>query len=192
MTKLKEYLESEEYLEGFTFYGVLGNNIIIFKTKGKYVPDQKSKPILSESFRKHQNEFGGCALFGSLCRTALGGLHLMADINVTSVLIGMGKNIMKFDTQSELGKRSLLVSNHKKLLEDLMFNRPLLFDTVFRVIPVVKLERENLKAVISLPGINTEKDVYNSKRHPFFRIIVAMGSVPDIIYNSTSETYEPL
>jgi len=34
MTKLKEYLESEEYLEGFTFYGVLGNNIIIFKNKG--------------------------------------------------------------------------------------------------------------------------------------------------------------
>ena len=192
MEKIKGLLESDGSMKEFSFYVVRGREIFILKTNGNTYNDQKTKSILSENMCKHQKEFGGCAYFGSLCRTALGGLHLMADMNVTSIIIGKGKNIMKFDTESELGKRKLILSEHKKVLEEVYFNKTITFDTILLVKPVVKFDRENLKAVIIIPEINTNIDLFNTKKHPFFRIMVAMGSVPDIIYNPDSDEYESM
>ena len=191
MAKKKEIVEYEEYVNGFTFYGVLGNDIITFKTKG-YWRDLKTKTPMSEIMCKHQIEFGGCACFGSLCRTALGGLHRMADINVTSFLIGIGKKIMNHDTVSELGKRSLILSANKSLLESLYFNHEIPFNTVLLVKPVVETDRENLKAEIFIPEIITEIDLINNHRYPFFRVLASIGCVSDVIYNPIIDEYEPV
>jgi len=191
MAKKKEVVEYEVYKEGFTFYGVLGNDIITFKTKGSFVSDRLPTPM-SEIMCKHQIEFGGCACFGSLCRSALGGLHRLSDINVTAFLIGIGKKIMNHDTVSELGKRSLILSSHKHLLDGFYFNREIPFNTVLLVKPVVECDRENLKAVIFIPEIMTDIDVINNHRYPYFRILAAIGCVSDVIYNPDSEEYEPL
>jgi len=191
MSKKKEIVEYEEYVNGFTFYGVLGNDIITFRTKG-YFKDLNSKIPMSEIMCKHQIEFGGCACFGSLCRTALGGLHRMADINVTSFLIGIGKKIMNHDPVLEVGKRSLILSEHKNLLEGFYFNHEIPFDTVLLVKPVVVTDRGNLKADIFIPEIMTEIDLINNHKYPYFRILAAIGCVSDVIYNSVSDEYEPV
>ena len=176
-------------IKGVSFYTVRGSDKVIMRTKGGASKDKiKSSPKF-EGLRKQQKEWSGCAKFGSMARYAFGGLHRLADYNLTPVLNGMGKNLMKLDTESETGRRSLKLSAYPQALEGFNFNRNYPLNTVLRVAPVAQLNREKLEASVSIPRINTDIDLLNIQRLPFFRLIVAIGTVSDMIYNAQVNDY---
>jgi hypothetical protein len=43
-----------------------------------------------------------------------------------------------------------------------------------------------------MPRINTETDLLNIQRLPYFRLIVALGAVSDLQYNVDGNSYEPV
>src|ERR1035437_4613010 len=107
MAIVKGPIQMTGSIAGVSFYTRRGSDKVIMRTKGGVSKEKMAKAPQYESLRKNQQEWGGCTKFGSLTRYAFGGLHRLADYNLTSVLNGMGKNLMKLDTQSELGKRRL-------------------------------------------------------------------------------------
>lgn len=179
-------------IKGVSFYTVRGSDKVIMRTKGGASKDKiKSSPKF-EGLRKQQKEWSGCAKFGSMARYAFGGLHRLADYNLTPVLNGIGKNLMKLDTESDTGRRSLKLSVYPQALEGFNFNRNYPLNTVLRVAPVAQLNREKLEASVSIPRINTDIDLLNIQRLPFFRLIVAIGTISDMQYNAATNDYEPL
>jgi len=179
-------------IKGVSFYSLKGSDKVFMRTKGGPTKDQLANSPKYSEVRKQQKEFGGCSRFGSLARYSFGGLHRLADYNMTPVLNGIGKNLMKLDTTSEKGRRNLKLTAHKQALEGFNFNRNFPFSSVLRVAPQWQLERDTLKAVVTIPRINTNIDLQNIQKLPFFRLIVVLGTISDMAFNPIVNEYEPL
>jgi len=192
MTIVKGFMQMTGSIQGVSFYTLKGSDKVIMRTKGGATKKQIAKSPRFENTRKQNMEFGGCSKFGSKTRRAFGGLHRIADYNVTPVLNGMGKSLMKLDTVSEIGRRNLKLSENKEILEGFNFNRNYPFNTVVRISPQWILDRNNLQATVTVPRINTDIDLLNIQKLPFFRLMVAIGTVSDLAYNETKNEYKPL
>jgi hypothetical protein len=174
-----------------SYYTRRGSDKMIARSKGGASKEKiKSSPQF-EGFRKQQNEWKGCTAFASSLRYAFGGLHRLADYNLTPVLNGFAKNVQKTDTESELGKRHILFSNYRNTLDGFNFNRNYPFNTVLRVGVVGEIDRKSLTARVKVPRINTEIDVQNVQRLPYFRLIVALGAISDMRFDEAVNGYEP-
>ena len=192
MAIIKGFLQMTGSIKGVSFYSVRGSDKVIMRTKGGASKDKIATSPKFEGLRKQQKEWGGCAKFGSMTRHAFGGLNRLADYNLTPVLNGIGKNLMKLDTVTEIGKRNLNLSTYRAALEGFNFNRNYPFNTVLRVSPHWELTREKLEVTVQVPRINTDIDLLNIQKLPFFRILVAIGTVSDLVYNAEIDNYEPM
>jgi len=179
-------------IQGVSFYTLKGSDKVIMRTKGGATKKQIANSPTFENTRKQNMEFGGSSKFGSKARKAFGGLHRIADYNILPVLNGIGKNLMKLDTVSEVGRRNLKLTENKEVLEGFNFNRNYPFNTVVRISPQWVLDRNNLQATVTIPRINTDIDLLNIQKLPYFRLIVAIGTVSDLAYNEAKNEYKPL
>ena len=177
-----------------SFYTRAGSDKIIVRTKGGADKKQIAQSQKFEKLRKHQYEWGGCVQFSQGMRKAIGDLYRLADYNLSPVWSGIGKSLIKLDTERETGKRWLLASQDKQALEGFNFNRNYPFNSVLRVLPGVDLSRENLHATVSIPRINTNIDLLNIRKLPYFRLIITLGAISDLecFPDSTSQKYLPL
>jgi len=178
-------------LQGVSFYTRRGSDKVIVRTKGGITKEKMASSPQFEALRKNQKEFGGCTKFASMTRYAFGGLQRLADYNLTPVLTGMAKNLIKMDTAFPLGQRRIQLSQHKQLLEGFNFNRTYPFNTVFRVGISAVIDREQLLASVTIARINTDIDLVNIQRLPYFRVIAVLGTVSDMRYNEVEQIYEP-
>jgi hypothetical protein len=192
MTIVKGTVTMNGSLGNVTFYTRRGSDKVIMQAKGGATRTKMATNPKFEVLRKHQKEFGGCSGFGKYARNAFGELRRVADYNLSAVLTGIGRDIMKLDTASEVGKRTLYLSRNKEALEGFNFNRTNPFTSVLRVIPRVDLDRAKVTGVIVIPRINTETDLMNFRKMPFFRILVSIGALADLVYNPTTGNYEPV
>lgn len=192
MAIVKGAIQLTGSIKGVSFYTVRGSDKVIMRTKGGASKEKIKTSPKFEGLRKQQKEWSGCAKFGSVTRWALGGLHRLADYNLSPVLNGIGKNLMKLDTESETGRRRLYLSAYPQALEGFNFNRNYPFNTVLRVAPVVCLRRGELSADVLVPRINTDIDLLNIQKLPFFRLIVCLGTVSDLEYQEVGNDYQPM
>ena len=192
MVIVKGVLKMTGSIGNFTFYTRQGSDQVIGRLKGGTKKKKMDANPNFDKLRKEQKEFGGCSRFAKYSRHAFGDLYRVADYNLLPVLTGIGRNLMKLDTTSEAGKRNLYLSMNKGAIEGLNFNRTNPFTSVLRVFPRVDLDRENLTGVITIPRINTDMDLLNFQRLPFFRLNVAIGAMTDMAYNPTTRSYEPM
>ena len=191
MAIVKGVLQLQGSLENVTYYKRRGSDQIIARTKQGPSKEKLATDPKYAGFRNHQREWKGCAKFGSLARYAFGGLHRLADYNLTPVLNGMGKNLMKKEPDPNPGKRSIRLSEHKQGLEGFNFNKKNPFNTVLRVGITGQIDRENLLATVTIPRIKTDIDLVNIQRLPYFRIIAVIGTVADMYYDATENAYVP-
>ena len=178
-------------IQGVSFYTRRGSDQVIMRTKGGVTKERMASAPQFEGLRKNQKEFGGCTKFASLTRYAFGGLKRLADYNLNPVLSGMGKNLMKLDTVNPLGQRSIQLSQHKQTLEGFSFYRTYPFNTILRVGITAVIDREHLLATVTIPRINTDIDLVNIQRLPYFRIIAVLGTVSDMYYDEGEKAYIP-
>jgi len=192
MAIVKGFMQITCSIKGVSFYTRRGSDKVIMRTKSGATKTQIATSPKFEKTRRQMKQFGGAAKFGSFSRYVFGGLHRLADYNLTPVLIKMGNTLMKLDTTSEFGKRNLKLSECKQVLEGFNFNREFPFYTVLRILPRWKLNREQLKGDITFPRINTDIDLLNIQKLPFFRLIIVIGTISDMEYNPMIKEYEPM
>lgn len=178
-------------ISNVSFYTRRGSDKVIARSKGGASKEKIKNSPKFEGFRKQQIEWKGCTAFASSLRYTFGGLHRLADYNLTPVLNGFAKNVQKTDTESESGKRNILFSSYRYTLDGFNFNRNYPFNTVVRVGVMGEINRENLTATVRIPRINTEIDVQNVQRLPYFRLIVALGAISDMHFDNAIGGYEP-
>ena len=191
MAIVKGFLQMTGSLKGVSFYTRRGSDQVIMRTKGGISKRKLATAPQFAELRKNQKEFGGCTKFASSTRYAFGGLHRLADYNLTPVLTGMAKNLIKLDTEMSLGERRIQLSQHKEVLEGFNFNRNYSFNTVLRVSVTGVIDRSSLLATVTIPRINTDIDLVNIQKLPYFRIITTIGTVSDMHYNEAKRGYIP-
>jgi hypothetical protein len=103
----------------------------------------------------------------------------------------MANTMQKADITAEKGKRPVCLSGYKQALDGFNFNRNQPFNSVCRVSVSFEMDRAELKATVNIPRINTAIDLVNLQRLPYFRLLVAVGTVSDMIYNAVLSDYLP-
>lgn len=192
MAIVKGPIQFSGSISNISFYTRRGSDKVIARSKGGATKEKIKNSPKFEGFRLQQNEWKGCTSFASMLRYAFGGLHRLADYNLTPVLNGFAKNIQKTDTKTEIGKRAISLSKYRYTLDGFNFNRNYPFNTVLRVGVVGEIQRETLSATVKVPRINTEIDVHNIQRLPYFRLIVALGTISDMRFDEVAKCYEPI
>lgn len=179
-------------ISNVSFYTRRGSDKVIMRTKGGAKKEHiKNKPQF-EGFRAQQKEWSGVTKSSAALRMAFGGLHKLADYNLSAVLNSMCNKVQKADAESPKGSRPVCISKYKDAFVGFNFNRQYLFNSVLRVSLETHIVRENLKATVILPRINTDIDVLNVQRLPYFQLIVSLGTVSDMAYNPSLTDYGPL
>jgi hypothetical protein len=194
MAIVKGFLQMTGSIKGVSFYTRVGSDKVIMRTKGG---PKKYTMKHGENFAKvrlYQNEWSGCIQFSQSVRCALGNNKHLADFNLSPVLNGMGVQILKLDTVNEIGKRKLCLSVCKQELEGYNLNKSYPITSILGVSPFAELNRETLSATVSIPRINTETDLQNIQRLPYFRLIVNLGLVSDMMYTPDGlvSNYKPV
>jgi hypothetical protein len=193
MAIVKGFLQMTGSIKGVSFYTVAGSDKVIMRTKGGASKNRIRKGAEFAKLRLHQVEWSGCVQFSQSMRDAVGETYRLADYNLYSKWNGMGKQLMKMDTENKTGSRRLSISEYKLELDGFNFNLSYPFTTIFRALPSVELNRETLSATVSVPRINTAVDIQNIQRLPYFRLIISLGMVSDMMYNPEGITrkYKP-
>ena len=190
MSKMYDLFEKDGTKIGTIIPVLHRGNIVILRTYEDSDIDQITKYTPSKLLRNHQLEFAVCARFASLTLYALGGLQRFVDYNLMPILTGIGKKIMNLDEFTDyVGERRLLLSEHKELLEGIIFNHKIPYDTMLLFKPAVKFNWLNLNILVTIPEINPGINLINKCNFPVFRFIVVMGCVSDFIYNFFSDRY---
>lgn len=175
-----------------SFYTRRGSDKVIMRSKGGVSGDKLKRLPQFEGVRNQQKEWSGVTKLASGVRYAFGGLHRLADYNLTSVLNGLANKMQKTDNTSEKGKRPVQLSNFKQALDGFNFNRTYPFNSVLRVSVNFDIDRENLHALVKVPRINTAIDILNVQRLPYFRLIVALGTASDMKFDEHINDYLPI
>jgi len=188
MAIVKGFLQMTGSIKGVSFYTTVGSDKVIMRTKGGASKNRIAKGAEFEKLRKHQTEWGACVLFARAVRGATGELYRLADYNLSPVWTGMGKSLIKLDAGGVLGQRPVRLSTYKQALDGFSFNRNYPFNSILRISPTFEIDRETLQATVTFPRINTDMDLVNIQRLPYFRLIVSLGSVSDILFAPTALT----
>ncbi len=170
-------------IKGMSFYKNPGSEKIIMRTKGGPSARRMKVGKEYEEVRKHQTEWSACVKFSKGVRLALGQTYPLADYNVSPVWNGMGKNLIKLDTEHPVGERVLMLSPYRQVLENFSLNRNFPFNSVLRITETFDVNRETMTATVNIPRINTEMDLLNIQKLPYFRLIVSLGIVSDLMYD---------
>jgi hypothetical protein len=179
-------------MSNISFYTQMGSDKVIARTKGGASKEKiKSSPKFA-AFRLQQKEWKGCTRFASTLRYAFGGLHRVADYNLTPVLNGFAKNLQKTDELGEVGKRAIRLSRYPYTLDGFNFNRNYPLSSVLQVSPYPFVDRETCSAKLIIPRINTEVDLLNVQHLPYFRLVVSLGLVSDVEWVQDIQEYRPM
>lgn len=191
MAKLKLPLPLTSTLAGVSIYIRKDLEGLIVHQKGGPNKEKLMHDPAFDLSRRHLAEFCGRSTASKwIRRQSLQPLRPMADFNWAPGIGGLLKPLQVLDTASELGRRSVLLSQQPSLLAEYPLTRRHLFDAVVRTPLSWELSKETLSARISigalLPGINFSP----AGVHPLFRLVAALGAVPDLLHNS-GFTYRP-
>jgi hypothetical protein len=185
-------------LQNVSFYSIKGSDKVYMRTKGG--PTARRMKVGPEFalVRKHQAEWKGCVLFSQRLKMCLDSIYRMRDFNVAPVLNGIAKTIMKLDTENEIGKRSIMLSEARETLEGFNLNRQFPFNSVFRTSIHVEIDKKQGQMKVEIPRIVTANDLYNVQKLPFFRLVFnltlfsdlkALGDNASSYYTTKNEKY---
>lgn len=189
MATIKGPIELKGSLSNISFYTRRGSDKVIARTKGGASKEKIKQSPKFEKLRVQHKEWKGCTGFASALRNAFGGLHRLADYNITPVLNGLAKELQKSDSVHPVGERAIYLSKFKHTLDNFQLNRKFPFNTIVRVLPEVNIETGTV--TVTFPRFNAATDIYNLQKLPFFRLIVAMGIVSDVAYNDEEKMFLP-
>ena len=181
MAIVKGVIQVTGSIKGVSFYTLPGSDKVIMRSKGGPSKRRMKTGKEFETVRKHQVEWAACVMFSGGLRDALHGVYKLADYNVSPVWNGLGKNLMKLDAENPTGTRNLRISTYREALKGFNMNRNFPFNAVFRLAPQLTFDRENLKVNAFIPRLNTADDILNIQKLPYFRLILNLGIINDLL-----------
>lgn len=181
----------EGKLGSLSAYRRTGISKTILRVKGG---PSRSKVKRSPAFartRALNNEFSGATQAGSLFRTLLEDLRVVADHNISAPLTAIIKKIQGCDEAHEEGFRSILFSQHGFLLQGFQLNRKTSLEQMIPSPIQVQASRTTGVVQVQLPALIPHKTFFPAAGQSLFSIVVSAGWIPDWLA-SDKGSYAPV
>jgi hypothetical protein len=189
------------FLEGLKFTGKLGElsayrmrgcSKIVVRRKGGPSADQIKKSPNFANTRYTMSEFGGCSRMGKHVRYALHPLKALSDNNFGSDVNSVMRKVQLQDKTSLWGRRNIILSDYARILEGFPLNteNPT-FDSVVRNPVYYTIDRERRAATVDIPHLLRSVNYFPQNNHAMFRVIVTLGVVPDMTFDTVSREFQP-
>lgn len=184
MARVKGALQITGGIQGVSFYTMKGSDTIFMRTKGG--PSKRRMKVGKEfeTVRLHQVEWGGCVRFSQWVSMAMGTVRKMADYNIAPGLNGLGKRIMKLDTENPIGSRSIQLSKCREVLEGFNLNRQYPFNSIYRTGLTLDIDKAQGTMTVKLPRINAQNDLYNLQHLPYYKLVFGYCYLSDVVCDS--------
>lgn len=185
----------------FQFEGSIGNlsaykrkdsDKIILRTKGG--PSKRRIKTAPEFavVRLYNLEWNGCAKMSAAIRNATNGIRRLSDYNTSTKLNTLNKILQKTDNEHPLGERALYLSQNKEMLVGFNLNKNTLLDSVFSARVKVAIDRDAMRLTLHIPKLIPDVNIKQYGRNSYYRLIVTLGVVSDMVCEVENKNYVPL
>lgn len=184
MAKLTSAFSFTGSLDNFVAYKLPGVPGIVVRRKGG-VPRHiiKTAPKY-ENTRRNNVEFGGRSDASGWIVRMMNPINRLADFPIHGALNALLKSVQQLDVDSDFGKRHIMLSRNRNLLQGFSLNENYPFSYVVRSAPQWSISREELSATIRLSDLVPEINFFPSPLAPHFSVICVLGVVPDLFHSS--------
>lgn len=189
MAKITEGLPLTGNLGMLSAFKMRGVDGIVVRRKGGPTKEQVKTSPRYERLRENNREWEGCSKGAAHIKLTLSGITHLADHNLSSHFTGVGMKARLADLLSDRGKRNILFSRTRHMLEGYELNRKVLFNSVIRVAPAFTLYRTDGSANIIIPEMTPGIHLKMPWNYPVFRFIITLGVVPDMMFSE--QGYKP-
>ncbi len=141
--------------------------------------------------RENNAEFGGSATAAKALRTALASvLGTMADSRLAARLTQLFKQLNTLGTGTR-GQRGITLSTHKPMLVGLEFNSKQSFSSLFSAPFTTVMNVDRNQGTITVAAFMPANFISMPSGATHFRLVQALGTVSDYVYNNLTKAYEP-
>lgn len=168
---------------GLTAYRRKDINETIVRSKGGA---SRKKIKTSKSFervRENNSEWAGCGRTAGNLKSALLYVYHLKDVNIVCDFSSLFKIMQLQDDANVRGRRSILISKHRDLLEGFRLTKNNPFDSVVRLPLKYEINRETNSAWVQLPNLLPEVNLFIPWQQPMFRFVITMQTIVDAHYN---------
>ncbi len=192
MANLKGNIAFTGSVGGLSAYTRKGSEKIILRTKGGASKDKIKRSAAFTNTRKLNAEFGGASTTARNIKLAMTGLTHLDHSNFQSRLTGVCSRIQKLDTTNDWGRRVVLISRYRQLLEGFNLEMGTGFNSIIKHPLQCSINRNELSATVLVPQLFPHISVYVPGRFSLFRLIAVLGVVPDMQYDESLKQYVPV
>ena len=154
---------------------------LVVRSKGGPTKEQVKTDPVFEKLRNHGSEFGGASSAAKMLRDAMLSVKNLGDFNLHSRLTGLIKAIMEIHSDNP-GKRPIIFSNAKPLLEGFHLNDTSNFDSVISSPIGFAIDRSAHSAVLQLPPLFRGKNFKSPWPYSFYRFRINLGIIRDMVF----------
>ncbi|MBP8944818.1 MAG: hypothetical protein KBG25_02765 [Paludibacteraceae bacterium] len=152
----------------------------------------KTDPVFQRT-RENMNEFSGCAAAAKSLRMGLSPLMAqMSDPHLTGRLTAIMKKINLEDQSEARGYRAVLISDQRKYLKGLNFNKNISLESVLLAPFTVSNTEDRTIAILTVPTFNPATGIKAPAGATHFRFVNALSVISDFAYNDVTKVYEPV
>ena len=169
-------------------YKMKGCNYTIIRRKGGPTETMIKESRKFREVRNNNGNFGAAAKAAGRIKNAIKPVKHLTNINNFGQLTSLCLNILKMDLHHESGERSVLFSKYAGILTGLNVNRDVTFESIFNTPCTCTITRAEGSATVTVPELIPKVNFNIPWDHPVYRIIIAIGVLPDII--KTDKTYD--
>jgi hypothetical protein len=192
MAKLKGMPAFTGSMGGLSAYTMRGVDGIIIREKGGPRKQQVKMGKQYAITRLRNEEWKGSMKGVQLVNLALQGVRHLADYNYTGALSKICRLVQDDDnTPGNFGKRSVLFSRSGYKLEGFGLNMYHLFDTLLKAPLLYEVDKQSGTAAVEMPEIIPAIHLANPMKQPYYRMVVTVGCIADIVYDETRKMYRP-
>jgi hypothetical protein len=192
MAKLEGNLGFTGSLGQLTAYKREGTDGVVLREKGGPTPDQVKNDPAFENTRRNNDEFGGASTAVKALRNAL---YPVKHISGSSVghINKFTRVLANLDTENTWGKRAVLFSQNRPLLEGFNLNKFLPVSSILRQPLTAGINRQTGSASLLLPALLPGINYKLPADHKLYRFQVMLGVIPDFEHSlPVKPWYQPV
>jgi hypothetical protein len=186
MPILKSSFEWSGTLDQLTAYRLPGVDGTVIRRKGGVSGDVIRNSRKYESTRRNNQEFKGRSIASGWIMRMMRPVSQLADHSIGGPLNALLKPVQESDTSSEWGKRHVLLSKKRNLLEGFSLNNQYPVNNVIRTPLSCTVFRDQLNATVAVPELVRGINFFPSPLAHLYSIIVVLGTVPDLFFERDS------
>jgi hypothetical protein len=190
MSKQTSIITLKGTLNGISFYKMEGENLARI-ANGPSKERIESDPNFIRT-RENNAEFGGSATVSKAFRRAfIASLQNMADSRITSRLTQLFKAINAKGAGTR-GKRAITISANKDMVKGLEFNKVTGLNSVLNAPYGSTVNGDRSAVNMSFANFVPTLALKAPQGATHFRLVLAIGTVSDYLYNDATAHYEPI